>query len=115
MINQMEASQPTSQEFVNHVHAYAANLLVKMKKNAAEVKQLLISQGLDAESAAVVIKNLENELRDVKKAQAKKDLLHGGLWCAGGLALTVADIGFIFWGAIIVGGIQFFKGLVNLK
>ncbi|NML64028.1 hypothetical protein HHL22_02305 [Hymenobacter sp. RP-2-7] len=111
----MEASQPASQEFVNHVYAYAANLLVKMKKNSAEVRQLLITQGLDAESAAVVVSNLEIELRDVEQARARKDLLHGGLWCAGGVALTVADSGFIFWGAIIVGGIQFFKGLINLR
>ncbi|MGI4832137.1 MAG: hypothetical protein ACRYFK_01615 [Janthinobacterium lividum] len=111
----MEASQPTSQEFVNHVHAYAANLLVKMKKNTAEVKQLLITQGLDAESAGVVVSNLESELRNAKKAQAKKDMLHGGLWCVGGTALTAANIGFFFWGAIIFGGLQFFKGLANLK
>ena len=42
-------------------------------------------------------------------------MLHGGLWCIGGIALTVADIGFVFWGAILFGGIQFIKGLTNLK
>jgi len=111
----METSQPATQEFVDQVYEYAANLLVKMKRNAAEVEQLLMTQGLDADSATTVVSNLQAQIRDVKKAQAKKDMLHGGLWCVGGTALTLADIGFVFWGAIIFGGIQFFKGLVNLK
>jgi hypothetical protein len=61
------------------------------------------------------VRELEGPIREAKKAQAKKDILHGGLWCIGGIALTVADIGFVFWGAILFGGVQFIKGLTNLK
>lgn len=42
-------------------------------------------------------------------------MLYGALWCVGGLALTLANVGFIFWGAIIFGGVQFFKGVANLS
>ena len=42
-----------------------------------------------------------------------KDVLYGALWCAGGIIATVADIGFIFWGAIVFGGYQLIKGLAN--
>ncbi len=48
-----------------------------------------------------------------RKKQANKDMLYGALWCVGGIIATMSDIGAIFWGAIIFGGIQFFKGLIN--
>ena len=38
---------------------------------------------------------------------------YGALWCVGGIVGTAALIGFIFWGAILFGGIQFFKGVAN--
>ncbi len=43
----------------------------------------------------------------------QKDMLFGALWCIGGLAATMADIGYIFWGAIIFGAGQFIKGMSN--
>ncbi len=54
-------------------------------------------------------------------ARAKRDLLIGGLWCGGGLAVTlythVAASGggtyVVAWGAIIFGGWQFVKGLIH--
>ena len=57
---------------------------------------------------------------DVKSA-AKKDMLVGGLWFFGGIAVTAITYSmasgggryFLAWGAIIFGGIQFFKGLIN--
>ena len=52
---------------------------------------------------------------DIKKEKAKNDMLYGALWCIGGIVLTLAHIGFIFWGAILFGGIQFFRGLYNSK
>ncbi len=110
----MEQTLPNQQTTVDHVYEYAANQLVHGKKSAFEVEQLLIGKGLDAESAGVVVSNLETHLKDARRKQAKKDMLYGALWCVGGLALTLADIGFIFWGAIIFGGIQFFKGVSNL-
>jgi hypothetical protein len=46
---------------------------------------------------------------------AKRDMLVGGLWCAGGTLVTVLSYGskggIIAWGAIVFGGIQFFRGL----
>jgi len=39
--------------------------------------------------------------------------MYGALWCVGGIIATMSDIGAIFWGAIIFGAIQFFKGLSN--
>ncbi|WP_294244935.1 hypothetical protein [uncultured Chryseobacterium sp.] len=53
------------------------------------------------------------------KHEAKKDILYGVLWLVGGLAVTIltfnfGSIGFIAYGAIIFGGIRFFRGLANI-
>lgn len=42
-----------------------------------------------------------------------QDMIWGAVWCLGGLAATAADIGYIFYGAIIFGGIQFVQGLIK--
>lgn len=56
---------------------------------------------------------IESMYDEERKKQANKDMLYGALWCVGGLVATMADIGFIFWGAIVFGAVQFFKGLIN--
>jgi hypothetical protein len=40
-------------------------------------------------------------------------MIFGALWCIGGTVLTISNTGYIFWGAIVFGGIQFFKGLAT--
>ena len=53
-----------------------------------------------------------------RRQQARKNMLHGALWCIGGIILTYAsldaagpgDIYFIFWGAILFGGVQLLQG-----
>ena len=47
-----------------------------------------------------------------EKDKANKDMLYGALWCIGGTVLTIADIGFIFWGAIVFGAVQFVRGAI---
>lgn len=97
----------------NSAYEYAANLLLHGKKTSEEVVESLTQQGLNRESATAVVENLQNQITEAKKERAKKDMLYGALWCIGGIVATVADIGFIFWGAILFGAIQFFKGVAN--
>jgi ornithine cyclodeaminase/alanine dehydrogenase-like protein (mu-crystallin family) len=111
----MESNQPTTQEAANQVYNYAANLMVNQKKETYEVRDLLIAKGLDEKTATTIVDNLEQQISDAKKSRAKKDMLYGALWCVGGTVLTVAHIGFIFWGAIIFGAIQFFRGVANMS
>jgi hypothetical protein len=68
-------------------------------------------------SSIISVKNEINEQEYIsaKKKQAENDMLYGALWCIGGIIATAAHIGFIFWGAILFGGIQFFRGLFNSK
>lgn len=44
---------------------------------------------------------------------ARNDVLWGAVWCMGGIIATAADIGYIFWGAIVFGGYQLIKGISN--
>ena len=109
----MEENSKEQQEVVNEIYNYAAKLLVEDKKTPKTVEAILIKQGLDTESARAVVAHLEKEISSAKKDGAKKDMLWGALWAIGGTIATVADIGYIFWGAIVFGLFQFGKGVVN--
>lgn len=109
----METTNPETQQAVNQLYNYAADMLVNQEKSAYETKAALVEQGISMETATIVVENLESQIDEARKDQAKKDMLYGALWCIGGTALTLANVGFIFWGAILFGGIQFFKGLIS--
>lgn len=56
------------------------------------------------------------QMQQQDQKQAKNDVLYGGLWFAGGLIVTIISLsngngGIIAYGAVIFGGIQFFRGL----
>jgi hypothetical protein len=103
----------TQQDAINQLYNFAANLLLNEKRTSEEVKTALVEKGLSEDAAYTIVNGLENEIHKAKKDRATKDMIYGALWCVGGTIATLANIGFIFWGAILFGGIQFIKGLVN--
>ena len=109
----MENQEASSQAVVNQYYHFAANLLVNEKKSSKDVQTALVGKGLSESAALTIVCNLETEIKNAKKEAGKKDMIFGALWCVGGTVATVANIGFIFWGAILFGGIQFIKGAVN--
>jgi len=113
----MKITSTESQELIDQHYKLAANLILNQRKSGYETKNTLIEQGLNSETASMIVTKLETQIFEaeieVANQQAKKDILYGALWCIGGTILTLAHIGFIFWGAIIFGGIQFFRGLSN--
>lgn len=115
----METTVIDNQELINQHYNIAANLILNQRKSGYEAKNILIEQGLDPDVAAMIVEKIEMKINDAQQeaihSQAKKDILYGALWCIGGTILTLAHIGFIFWGAIVFGGIQFFRGLINLN
>lgn len=111
----METTNPNSLEISSQFYNYAADLMVNQEKSAYEAKNALILQGLTPENAAFVVENVEDQIQEANNSKARKDMIYGALWFAGGTILTLSNIGFIFWGAILFGGIQFFKGLINLN
>ena len=100
----MEDQENKNENLVNEIYDYAANLLVTKNMNPDDVKKALIDKGVDDKSSSIVVDNLTQQINDSKKEQAKKDMIYGAMWCVGGVILTVAQVGFIFWGAILFGG-----------
>jgi len=109
----VETTHPVQQESLDHMNVYAADLLVNQKRTAEDVISLLKEKGLSHDTSSSIVFDLQDQISAAKKSAANKDMLYGALWCVGGLILTFTDTGFIFWGAIIFGAIQFFKGVAN--
>lgn len=107
----METAQ-TAQLTTDEAYNHAAELFTYQDKNNLEIVAILTEKGIDRQTAIEITDYVENELRSAKKKAAQKDILYGALWCLGGLGLTLADVGFIFWGAILFGGIQLVKGVI---
>jgi hypothetical protein len=114
-----EDTSPEQQKAVQAIYDYAAELMIKGAP-APEIEQKLIAQGLDAESAGIVVSNLQQAKDNASRQAGRKNMLYGGLWCVGGTAVTIgtylnaSDGGgkyVVAWGAIVFGAIQFFRGL----
>ena len=102
-----------SEEQITQFYLQAEDLLYFKKKSNDETIAAIVDSGIDEEGAITIINNLEREFTVERKKRAEKDILYGALWCVGGLVATAAEIGYIFWGAILFGGIQFVRGLRN--
>lgn len=98
---------------MDQIYNYAANLMLVEKKLPYETKKALMDRGLDPKSASDVVENLELQIREAEKNRAKKDMIYGGLWAVGGLVLTLANFGYVFWGAIAYGVFRFIKGAAS--
>ena len=90
---------------------FTENLLFREKLSKDEAINELIKNGIDAENAEIITSNLLYS----RNQRATKDMLYGALWFTGGSIATAANLGYIFWGAILFGAIQFIYGLVNRR
>ncbi|MCC6554161.1 MAG: hypothetical protein IT372_14240 [Polyangiaceae bacterium] len=106
------------EEAVEAIYGHAAQL-ISAGLSAEEVEDRLVEGGLDRKIAATVVDRLMDAKQRAVEEAARKNMLHGGLWCVGGLVVTAATYSaasgggsyVIAWGAIIFGAIQFFRGL----
>jgi hypothetical protein len=110
----------TPEQFIDAVYSFAAQLLMDGVA-PAEIEKRLVEKGLDAESAQIVVTNLKAARSKAMKEAGQKNMLYGALWCIGGLIVTAVTFQaaagggsyVIAWGAILFGGIQFFRGLMQ--
>lgn len=109
----MENTQTVQPAIPDHVYQQAANLLLTNKMTPSEAINALTATGINGDDAKGVVETLHGQITKLKRERANKDMLYGGLWCVGGTIATLADIGFIFWGAIVFGGIQLIRGIIN--
>lgn len=111
-------TEQTQEEFVQAVYLHAAEQMRNGTKNHAIVNNL-VEQGLDEESANIVVSNLVKARKEQKHEQGKKNMIFGILWFIGGLVVTAATYSaasngghyIVAWGAVIFGAIQFLQGL----
>lgn len=109
----------TEEEMVREVYEFAAEQM-EGGASARQVRNVLIENGLDHESAMIVVSNLTRMRAEAFGAAGKREMLHGALWCIGGTVVTAVTYSLaskgapfvIAFGAILFGGIQFFRGLV---
>ena len=85
-------------------------------KNAVEE---LVKKGLRHEDAEIVVQNLMQQQHEAKIETANKNILYGSLWFIGGLIVTFRTMSLdggtfiVTWGAIVFGGLQLIKGLIQ--
>lgn len=116
----MGEQQLSEEQMVQAVYDFAANEMLK-GATPQQVQARLIEQGLDTETAGIVVSNLVAARSDAIRGAGNKNMLYGALWCVGGLVVTVwtysaaASSGggtyVVAWGAILFGAIQFFRGV----
>jgi hypothetical protein len=90
-------------------------------KSDKQIQGLLLNNGFSNDMADSIIADLRGQFKEVNREAARKDMLHGALWCGGGLLVTggtyaMASEGGSYvmtWGPVIFGGYQFLKGVFN--
>jgi protein-disulfide isomerase-like protein with CxxC motif len=112
MNEQLTAEQ---EKAIKAVYHFAAEQM-KNGMSTQKLQALLIDKGLAPKAAATVVYDLSRLRAAAEQEASKKNMLYGALWCLGGLAVTLitySDGGsyVIAWGAILYGGIRFFRGL----
>ena len=116
-------STPQSEEqAVQQIYKHAATL-VRAGKSRVQVHSDLMSIGLDDASATVVTDNLFAMRAKALREAGQKNMLYGALWFIGGTAVTIITLAaaseggtyVVAWGAIVFGGIQFFRGLYQYQ
>lgn len=110
----MENEQNPVQITIEQAQQFAINMMVKDQRVATDTIEALVNMGVDTNKAEEIVTKIKEQLSERKKGKARQDMLVGALWCGGGTIATMAHIGYIFWGAILFGGVQFLKGLFNL-
>ncbi|MDP6046663.1 MAG: hypothetical protein QGH94_02475 [Phycisphaerae bacterium] len=107
---------------MDEVYDVARKLIRKGGTNQ-EVETALIARGVNQKAAASVVINTLKMRADTRASggAGMKNMLAGGICCIGGLAITLVTyqlaanggIYIVAWGAILFGGIQFVRGLIE--
>jgi hypothetical protein len=100
------------------IYEYAVSLKNADMTESAIVENLM-RRGLSEPEANAVIQKIFAHRKKDNRAEGKRNMIVGGLWLVGGIAVTVFTYNsarsggsyVITWGPMIFGGIQFFRGL----
>jgi hypothetical protein len=84
----MATQEPSQEQVVQAVYGYAAELM-KSGHSEWEIKSKLMGQGIDEESASVIVNNLITLRSQATQKAAKRNMIIGGLVCLVGIVVTV--------------------------
>ena len=114
----------TQEQAITALYQYAA---VEMQNGTpdAEIANRLMNQGLDADSAELIVSHTRSARGQVLREAGMKNMFIGGIVCVIGLVVTVVSYQMaannagggryvVAWGAVIFGAIQFFRGVFQL-
>jgi hypothetical protein len=118
----MSDFQPNPEQAIEGYYDFADNQIFQGAKPNS-VKNLLIEQGLDAETAGTIVKNVRKAKAKAHRQAGLKSMICGGLCCILGVAVTAITLQMasgpagghyvVAWGAILFGGIQCLRGLIQ--
>src|SRR5262245_61046626 len=107
---------------LERARSYARDVM-RQGMPAAKVEEVLLAQGFDAAAASAIVAEAD-QMKDERRAAAKRAMIMGGIISGIGIALTAATYlsatrhgggtYAIFWGLIAVGAFRFFRGLNQL-
>ncbi|MBR4840291.1 MAG: hypothetical protein IK005_07435 [Paludibacteraceae bacterium] len=108
---------------IDALYQYVADMILKKDMTAREVRKVLVGQGVNEEVAKTIVKQVSDEIAKVRKKEASKNLIIGGIICGIGLLVTIlscinsAGTGsyVIAFGAIIGGAVKFVQGISLLS
>lgn len=118
----MEQISAEEKQVIEQVYNYAADLIIRQSRPDYEVVELLQDKGLNESNAQLIVDKIVSQVNDARRSKAKKDIIYGALWCVGGIIITIGTYSaasngggtyVVTWGAILFGGIQLFKGIIN--
>lgn len=115
MSNNNQPSEKSKQRTPEQAYSRTFRLLITENKLPPLVSEILQKEGHTEREAVRLIKQVQQKTRKAPSPGGKRDIVIGGLWCAGGTILTVADFGLIFWGAILFGAFQMVRGYATMK
>jgi len=116
---------PQSKQAVQDAYEHAA-YLIRVGKSRKEIRANLREElELSEDDTKVVLDNLYGMRAKAIREAGRKNMLYGALWCIGGTLVTVFSYQaasndreggtyLVAWGAIAFGGVQFFRGLVQV-
>ena len=115
----MSETAMSPEQLVDAIYNFAANEMAS-GVSPKLVEKKLMEQGLEAETAAMIVKNLKQARAKIYREAGLKNMVVGALWCVGGIAVTALTYQMasgsgghyvVAWGAVVFGGLQCVRGL----
>ncbi len=116
--------KPTPEDLAKAAAVYNAADQIRQGVSPAQVQKSLTAHGVNAADAANLVGDLNRAKREANLVVARRNLVSGAICCIVGIVVTgftylaSSNAGggtvIIAWGAILFGGLQLTRGLVQL-